>query len=86
MRKLIVMLVMLMVSAIMIAQTAIIVPAHPRTGKKGATFTNSQGFILPKSVSDTTKVYQSSKGAQYYFRKSAKSGLIYKVYMPKKGV
>lgn len=46
-------------------------------------FKNSQGFILPGTCADTTKVYQGTKGGLFYFKQS-KTGKIYKVYLPKK--
>ena len=44
------------------------------------------GFVLPASVSDTTMVYQTVRGAQYYWKISKKTGNVYKVYLKKKGV
>lgn len=64
------------------AQTAIKVAPKAKTEAQ-KTKLNSQGFALPLTVPDTTMVYESSRGSQYYWRLSKKSQTYYKVYMYK---
>ena len=69
--------------AVLSAQEAIKMPAKGGFKSVG-TFKNAQGFTLPASVPDSTKVYQiGDRGAKFYFRMSKKSGQIYKVYLKK---
>jgi hypothetical protein len=73
---------MMLISCIASAQEPI--KLAPKSNFKTVqTFKNSQGFNLPSTVSDTTKVYQIGSGPLFYWRISKKSGNIYKVYLKK---
>lgn len=45
--------------------------------------TNKQGYELPVNAPDTCRVYAGSKGGLFIYRKSEKSGKVYKQYLPK---
>lgn len=53
--------------------------------KVAETKINSQGFNIPVSCSDTTKVYQiGEKGSKFIFRVSKKTGKTYRFYLTEK--
>ena len=63
------------------SQEALKLPARTHT-KSIETFKNIQGFAVPVSVPDSTRVYQiEGSKSKFYFRRSANTGKLYKVYL-----
>jgi hypothetical protein len=72
---------LLAISAMAQGQEAIKIPARTNT-RSHETFKNIQGFALPATVPDSTRVYQiEGSKSKFYFRRSANTGKLYKVYL-----
>jgi hypothetical protein len=72
---------LLLISAVASGQEAIKIPARTNT-RAHETFKNIQGFALPATVPDSTRVYQiEGSKSKFYFRRSANTGKLYKVYL-----
>jgi hypothetical protein len=72
---------LLAISVMAQGQEAIKLPARTHT-RSIETFKNIQGFALPVSVPDSTRVYQiEGSKSKFYFRRSANTGKLYKVYL-----
>jgi hypothetical protein len=63
------------------SQEAIKMPKRTHT-RSIERFKNIQGFALPVSVPDSTRVYQiEGSKSKFYFRRSSNTGKLYKVYL-----
>jgi hypothetical protein len=70
-----------LITQLAFGQDAIKMPARTHT-RSIETFKNVQGFALPVSVPDSTRVYQiEGSKSKFYFRRSANTGKLYKVYL-----
>jgi hypothetical protein len=77
---------LLAISTLASGQEAIKLPSRQHR-LSNETFKNVQGFALPSTVPDSTRVYQiEGSKSKFYFRRSANTGKLYKVYLKKDSI